>query len=161
MMTVSVREHFSAGHRILGLTGPAAKCGNLHGHSFTVCATWEQTDELGVEFTAAKRVLRQYISQMLDHGYLVCHLDDILLAFLQDHQLKHTVTPSWPTTEVIAQMIADALRLFLPGTRLLSVEVGEGPNNTATWRRDDQSTGHAATGRDGAASRGGVHQPAG
>lgn len=132
-MTVSVRHHFSAGHRILGLTGPAAKCSNLHGHTFTVCATWEQTSELGVEFTTAKRLLRQYVDKALDHGYLVCQLDDVLLTFLRANNMKHHVTERWPTTEVVAEDIAEAMQAYMPGTRLLCVEVGEGPHNLATW----------------------------
>lgn len=144
MMTVSVGHHFSAGHRILGLTGPAAKCANLHGHTFTVCATFEQTSELAVEFTGVKRVLRQFIDNYLDHGYLVCLDDEVLLAFLRDNNLKHYVTASWPTTEVVAETIAAALQEFLPHTRLLSVEVGEGPHNKATWTNDHLDHVHVA-----------------
>lgn len=137
MMTVCVQDlHFSAGHRILGLVGPAAKCGNLHGHTFTVAATWEQRERMGVEFTTAKTTLRNYLAKVLDHGFIVCQEDDILLAFLRDQKLKHYVTPTWPTTEVIAYEIAQALQEFLPNTRLLTVEVQEGPQNMATWCYD-------------------------
>lgn len=132
-MKVSVGHHFSAGHRILGLVGPGAKCANVHGHTFTVCATFDQTGELAVEFTTAKTIMRQWIDKQLDHGFIVHQDDTECLDALKLLGSKHYVTAERPTTEVIATEIAEALLSFFPGTRLLSVHVGEGPHNSATW----------------------------
>lgn len=136
MMTVTVRHHMSAGHRILGLTGPGAKCANLHGHTFGISWTFAVPDNTArtVEFTNIKRVLREWVDSTLDHGYIVDSNDEPLLEFLRKHDLKHHTIPRAPTTEAIAALIADhTQRALLPGVGLVSVEVTEGPHNAATW----------------------------
>jgi 6-pyruvoyltetrahydropterin/6-carboxytetrahydropterin synthase len=135
VITVSVNHYFSAGHRILGLNGPASKCANLHGHTFDVEWTFRQGTPF-VEFTFVKRVLRGWVDETLDHGYIVAADDRVLLDFLAAHDLKHYTTASAPTTEAIAVEIAEATQRCLPACCLLSVRVGEGPHNSARWERD-------------------------
>ena len=56
---LTVKHHFSAGHRIPGLPGAEAKCTNLHGHTFGVEWAFQVStlDASEFEFAAAKRVL--------------------------------------------------------------------------------------------------------
>lgn len=132
--SVTVRRHFSAGHRILGLFGPATKCANLHGHTFGMEVEVAQPDELDVEFTEFKRGLFGWVDEHLDHGYIVHEDDYLLLAFLRGNNLKHYVTPNRPTTEEIATAIFNAARDL--GVWVLRVHVTEGPHNSATaWGR--------------------------
>lgn len=135
LITVSVRHHFSAGHRLPGLAGEGAKCANLHGHTFHVQACFAQRSELAVEFGQAKKVLRGFIDDALDHGYIVGAADDVLLPILLGHQWKHHILPTWPTTEAIAQCIA--LALLQANLPVIGVTVDEGPSNSAAWMDDE------------------------
>jgi 6-pyruvoyltetrahydropterin/6-carboxytetrahydropterin synthase len=135
MITVSINHHFSAGHRILGLDGPASKCANLHGHTFAVEWTFRQGTPF-IEFTHIKSVVRGWVDDKLDHGYIVASDDRALLDFLVSHELKHYAMSGPPTVEAIATEIADASQRCLPACCLLSVQVGEGPSNSARWERD-------------------------
>ena len=133
MSTISVRTHFAAGHRILGLTGPGQKCRNVHGHTFHV--TWTFTQEAGdttLEFGAIKATLREMILTLFDHAFLV-HRDDDFRAYLRAGKLKFYTTEHPPTTEVIVAEIAlQTVKLF-PRAPLVSIELCEGPDNMATW----------------------------
>lgn len=135
MLTITVRHHFSAGHRILGLTGPGAKCRNLHGHTFGVEWTFVVTDTYArtIEFGNVKAAVRGWVDQHLDHGYLVDYNDDVLRHFLEDQQLKHHVMGGPPTTEAIASMLAKETQHLLPAVGLVRVLVTEGPSNAAAW----------------------------
>lgn len=134
MITVTVKHHFSAGHRILGLGGEASKCANLHGHTFGVEAEFSQASAFStdpfVEFTAVKKLLREWVDVHFDHGYIVADTDTVLRDFLESQQLKHFVTIGPPTTESIAQAIGDAMQQALPVRKVM---VTEGPHNAATW----------------------------
>lgn len=134
MLTVTVRHHFSAGHRLLGLVGAGAKCANLHGHTFGISATFQQDLELAAEFTGVKNVLHTWVDNNWDHGYLVHRADDELLGVLENMRVKHYITPKRPTVEHMAELLAAYLQQALPGLRVLEVEVTEGPNNAASWQ---------------------------
>lgn len=138
-LTVEVKRHFSAGHRIRGLSGPAAKCANLHGHTFGVEVEVYQGGELTVEFTMFKKVLWDWIDKFLDHGYIVHEEDWPLLQFLRENALKHYVTPHRPTTEEIATVIYYAVQQLFPGVRLRRITVTEGPHNSATAWGDESA----------------------
>ena len=134
-ITVTVRHHFSAGHRIPGLPGPGGKCANLHGHTFGVAWTFrtDSVDVEAIEFAAVKQTLRGWVKNHLDHGFLVAAKDTGVLAMLRELGSKHHVMDSWPTTEAIASVIADATRTLLPDADLVAVEITEGPHNSARW----------------------------
>jgi 6-pyruvoyl-tetrahydropterin synthase len=144
MSTVSVRTHFAAGHRILGLTGEGAKCRNLHGHTFNVTWTLQQDDSL--EFGTLKSILRGVVRHHFDHHFIIDKTDD-LLHYLEANDLWHYTLDGPPTTEAIAAEIAKLSIAWLtedrgdngessapyPTARLLRVSVDEGPENNATW----------------------------
>lgn len=137
MLTATLSHHFSAGHRIIGLVGPGAKCSNIHGHTFGVEWTVQLPDitAAAVEFAAVKALLRGYVDKALDHGFLV-HKDDLEMGnVLLTIKSKHLVMKTRPTTEAIATLIAEESQKLLGDVRLLEVRVSEGPHNAATWTR--------------------------
>jgi 6-pyruvoyltetrahydropterin/6-carboxytetrahydropterin synthase len=132
---LSVRLHFAAGHRILGLDGPGAKCRNPHGHTWF--ATWTFAQDACfppvIEFGEAKAFIREMVKSGWDHSFIV-HKDDVaMLDFLTTQDCKRVVTQLPPTTEVVAQMLALPVQDRFTRARLLSVTVEEGPENSATW----------------------------
>lgn len=137
MITVTVKHHMSAGHRILGLPGAGAKCSNLHGHTFGIEWTFTTNSvRVGaIEFATVKAALRGFINDGMDHGYLVDRDDEVLLEFLRTQGLKHFITEGPPTTELIAATIAAHTRMIVDA-QLESVVVTEGPHNAAAWRAD-------------------------
>src|SRR4051812_3915388 len=134
MNTVSVTIRFSAGHRILGLPGPGSKCGNPHGHNYAATFTFEQEPgwPLRCEFGALKLGLTGWIRDNLDHGFIVHELD-IFLTYLADNNLKFYALTTPPTTEAVATELAMVAKELFADTRLASVVLNEGPDNTATW----------------------------
>lgn len=124
--------HFAAGHRILGLTGPGAKCRSPHGHTFHVTWTFIQDAGGDLEFGAVKEALRGMIKDQFDHGFILDKADDFC-EFLRagKHKLYRLNGP--PTTELIAEEIAFCTLKVLPKAHLRSVELWEGPENCATW----------------------------
>lgn len=134
-ISITVRHHFSAGHRIPGLPGPGAKCANIHGHTFGVAWTYQvpDADADAVEFASLKKVLRGWVDEVLDHGFIVGADDTGTIDYLQRTGSKHHVVDGVPTTERIAEIIAEHAVDAAPGARLVAVEVTEGPNNEARW----------------------------
>lgn len=142
--TITVKHHFSAGHRIPGLIGEGAKCANAHGHTFGVEVEIQQppTADQGsgkdhhvaaqLEFGAVKKLIRGWIDEKFDHGYIVWRDDDIMLPFLRANNMKHYVLQGKPTTELIASEIMGACRALFNGYRIARVHVTEGPHNAAT-----------------------------
>jgi 6-pyruvoyltetrahydropterin/6-carboxytetrahydropterin synthase len=135
MSTISVKLHFAAGHRILGLTGAGAKCRTPHGHTFLATFTWAQSDDWPptVEFGTVKASLRARIADRYDHCFFVDKADREMHDFLVADECKHYAFDGPPTTERIAEQLAKEARLLTQEATLLSVALDEGPENTATW----------------------------
>ena len=135
MSTLSVRIHFAAGHRILGLTGAGAKCRNPHGHTFWATFTFEQSDEWPptIEFGTVKATLRSRISDRYDHCFFVDKHDRDMHDFLVADDCKHYAFDGPPTTERIAEQLAREAMLLNQSSTLVSVVVEEGPENPVTW----------------------------
>lgn len=137
MITVTLKHHFSAGHRIPGLAGPGAKCENLHGHTFGVEWTYrtDSVDVGAIEFAAVKKQLRGWIDAKLDHGYILGGDDKEVARWMFANDFKcYLIYGADPTTEAIAREIARNSEI--PGAQLVSVTVTEGPHNAATWAAD-------------------------
>ena len=132
--TISVRMHFAAGHRILGLPGAGAKCSNPHGHTFWVTFYFEQSMQWppAVEFGAAKVSLRERIKDRYDHGFFVDRADTAMHSFLETNGCKHHVFDGPPTTERIAELLAKDANLLVRA-ELVRVVLEEGPENAATY----------------------------
>lgn len=134
-LTATVRHHFSAGHRIVGLSGAGSKCSNVHGHTFGVNWTVELPDlsAQSVEFGELKRAYRGLVDRWLDHGFIVGADDHEMIAVLRGLGGKYFTLDTPPTTEAIATLIAEGSQKTVPAVRLLKVEVTEGPHNAAAW----------------------------
>ncbi|SLG40116.1 queuosine biosynthesis protein QueD [Mycobacteroides abscessus subsp. abscessus] len=132
--TITVAHNAETGHRILGLSGPGAKCSNVHGHSFWIEWTFavDNLEADGVEFGAVKAVLREWVDENIDHGF-VCHRDDPIGHHLLNEGCKVHFLYTPPTTEAIATLLADKARELLPDLELLRVVVREGRKNQASW----------------------------
>jgi 6-pyruvoyltetrahydropterin/6-carboxytetrahydropterin synthase len=132
MIELTVKHHFSAGHRIPGLPGAGAKCANLHGHTFGVAWSFEvhTTDASTFEFAEAKKALRGWVDDHFDHGYLVAPGDDVLVDFLQAQGHKFCYVEPVPTTEAIAVALLNAA-LEIIEVPCVRVHVTEGPHNEA------------------------------
>jgi len=159
MSTISVKMHFAAGHRILGLDGLGEKCRNIHGHTFHV--TWVLDQHPDIEFGKLKAVLKQ-VCGSFDHAFLLDKSDDFL-HYLRANMLRHYALPCPPTTECIAAELAklaidqltqpqppsgfngskrEPIPALYPHALLLKVIVEEGPENCATWEADEHQRGH-------------------
>ena len=134
MIELTVKHHFSAGHRIPGLPGLGAKCSNLHGHTFGVAWAFEvaRLDASEFEFAEAKARLRGWVDQNFDHGYLVAPGDDRLVDFLQAEGHKFAYVEPVPTTEAIACALLNAANDLGLGAPCVRCHVTEGPHNEAT-----------------------------
>jgi 6-pyruvoyl-tetrahydropterin synthase len=163
MSTISVKTHFSAGHRILGLDGEGAKCRNIHGHTFYVTwVFWQEQGQLKLEFGELKMRLRSLIAHHFDHAFILDIRDDFN-HYLDVNQLKHYQLEGPPTTEAIAAEIAtltidrltkpapadrfhrDELPALWPDAKLLRVELQEGPDNAACWEAQRYSSERSLT----------------
>lgn len=134
-MTVTVRHHMSAGHRIVGLEGPGAKCTSPHGHTFGIDWTFAVPDASAddVEFASVKKILRGHIDTHMDHGFFIDRDDTQMLSLWKDTGWKVYTLDGPSTTEAIATEIARVSQELLPWVELLSVNLTEGPHNAATW----------------------------
>ncbi len=131
---LTVKHHMSAGHRIKGLPGPGAKCANLHGHTFGIEWTFRvaSVGAQEIEFAAVKKVLRGWIDKHLDHGFIAYFEDKDVVAALEGLGCKIALVDDWPTTEVIARTIAEAVP-YPYAHNLHSVKITEGPHNEAVY----------------------------
>lgn len=132
MVFLTVKHHFSAGHRIPGLPGPGAKCANVHGHTFGVEWTFQVDglDAAEFEFAAAKKALRGWVDEHLDHGFLAASEDTPLIDYLCDTGSKLYIVVPVPTTEAIAALLLQVANDLDIG-RCTQVLVTEGPHNEA------------------------------
>jgi 6-pyruvoyltetrahydropterin/6-carboxytetrahydropterin synthase len=137
--SVRLRHEFSAGHRILGLSGAGEKCRNIHGHNFVCWWMFEQTLEWPprVEFAAVKAELRTLIDELLDHAFIV-HEDDDFLDYLVQRDLKRYPLHDRPTTEAIATEIARLTQQHFGDLDLVYVQLAEGSNNEAVCMPKDR-----------------------
>ncbi|WP_306358781.1 MULTISPECIES: 6-carboxytetrahydropterin synthase [unclassified Nocardia] len=134
---ITVTHHAEAAHRIPVLSGPGAKCRNIHGHSWHLEWTFDATGigVEGIEFGAIKTVLRGWVDERMDHGF-IGHAEDQWTKLLAADGLKVLRLPTWPTTEAIAEHLAQVTETLLPDLRLVSVLVREGHGNTAVYSPD-------------------------
>lgn len=138
-MQVRLRSEFCAGHRILGLAGPGAKCRNIHGHNFTCWWTFKQGVEWPpvIEFGFVKVKLKDMLDGFFDHAFILWQ-DDDFLTYLEVNDLKRYTLREAPTTEAIAAEIARLTMNEFPDLVLVHVQLTEGSNNEAVWMADGQ-----------------------
>lgn len=147
-MDMTFRYRFEAGHRLTGAS--SAKCQTPHGHTWWVEVSLRRKDGsldsqgmLG-EFGAAKKWLKTWIDETLDHSFFH-HWQDPLLPALREHieGFRGLPFPEDPTTEWLVYLISRKVRAHLAaeGDRepqkfleLQQVKVEETPTNSMLWR---------------------------
>jgi len=102
--------------------------------------TFEQSkDNFSLEFGTLKQALRGVIKDNFDHSFIVDQ-DDPFSEYLRLESLKHYVLAGKPTTEAIAEEIANlsaaSLKAVTKHVVMRRVALEEGPNNVATWEDD-------------------------
>jgi 6-pyruvoyltetrahydropterin/6-carboxytetrahydropterin synthase len=133
--TITVSHNAETAHRIPDLPGSGAKCGNVHGHSFQIAWTFDVTGtdaHSGAEFGRIKAALRGWVDTYLDHGFVVKEGDPVGL-FLEEMGLKVLFLSEHPTTETLAEVLADRASELLPDLVCTRVHVQETAVNAATW----------------------------
>jgi 6-pyruvoyltetrahydropterin/6-carboxytetrahydropterin synthase len=161
--SVTVSHNFETGHRLPHLGG---KCQSLHGHSWwayiTITSAKDPRYGTVVEFGAAKRVLRAWIDEHLDHGVMLGAADPLIAPLAADGRCKVFVfgkeptsgrfgsepvddparfarTLPWPTVENVAELIGRVgWHLVQPlvdhDEFTVSCRVTETHVNAAEWR---------------------------
>jgi 6-pyruvoyltetrahydropterin/6-carboxytetrahydropterin synthase len=152
----TLTHRWEASHRLPQLDG---KCRSLHGHSWRTKVTlgFPELDEngIGVEFSAYKRELRDWIDTHLDHGSMLSGIDP-LVPLLNDafgYEMKifrfgiddpadeeaWAKDLTWPTVESVAVLlyrVAEASLISIPhvdGLRVVKVKVQETATNSHTY----------------------------
>lgn len=142
------RIRFCAGHRLMGHGGP---CENLHGHNYVADfqVRGDAVDRVGrvVDFAELKRLLKGWIDEHWDHGFIVCRLDsDAIRAIQSVAPHKIYLLPDNPTAENLAKHllieIAPKILAELPGYDLRVTRV-------AVWESDDSCAEACASSSDG------------
>ena len=120
MFEVSVREAFSAAHRLRGYPG---KCENLHGHNWSVevFVRCDKVNDIGVtvDFGEIKAALKAVVARL-------------------DHKSLNEIEPfdkENPSSENIARYVFGKLSRALnsPGIRVSKVSVYETPDALASY----------------------------
>jgi 6-pyruvoyltetrahydropterin/6-carboxytetrahydropterin synthase len=120
---LSIRDGFSAAHRIQGKAGP---CEELHGHNFAVEVSFggQRLDSRGllVDFRVLKGYVRAVLSR-LDHRYL--------------NEIPYFRERA-SSSEYIALYIFEEMERLVQneGVNVLEVKVWESENSCASYRRE-------------------------
>jgi len=120
MLFVSKEFSFDAAHYLVKYHG---KCEKLHGHTYKLVVTvaGKKDDEgMVIDFNELKRVVKNYVLNILDHSYI----NDIL---------------EQPSAENIAEWIWNKISDKLQTDRyfLYEIRLYETPTSYVTLRRDD------------------------
>jgi len=120
MLFVSKEFSFDAAHNLVKYNG---KCEKLHGHTYKLVVTvaGKKDDEgMVIDFNELKRVVKNYVLNILDHSYI----NDIL---------------EQPSAENIAEWIWNKISDKLQTDRyfLYEIRLYETPTSYVTLRRDD------------------------
>lgn len=127
------RIEFDAAHRVQGHEG---KCRNLHGHRYSIEATFDATrlDALGrvVDFGVIKTLLGQWIDDNWDHTTILFEKDAALgKAIVAETGQAIFYLPSNPTAENMAEYLLHTVcpRLFADyPIRCTRIRLYETPN---------------------------------
>ncbi len=144
------RVRFCAGHRLYGHEG---KCAHFHGHNylaeFHVAGTRQDAVGRVIDFSQLKNVLKGWIDEHWDHGFLLSRRDENgLTAIRQVEPSRYYVMPDNPTAENMAQHL---LSEVCPG---LLEPLGVTAWKVVVWESEDACA--IATTKQGPALEGAV-----
>lgn len=141
MYTIETQTSFDSAHFLAGYQG---KCGNIHGHRWTVKViakgesleeTQTQTRGMLMDFSQLKDAL-QKMGNALDHVLIMEHgtMAEDTLGCLKRDGFRMVEVDFRPTAENFARWFYDRLRE--QGFSLQSVVVYETPNNCAAYEAE-------------------------
>ncbi len=143
MIRISKVIEWDMGHRV---PNHKSKCRNLHGHRYrlelTVTGELVQTNGASsegmiIDFADLKQAMMESIHDVLDHGYMVCEQDKVMLDFFaenEDQNFRVIKVPFIPTSENIARWCYEQLEDSCPGgVRIVNCRVFETPNSWADY----------------------------
>lgn len=141
MYTIETQASFDSAHFLAGYQG---KCGNIHGHRWTVKVTamgeqleqgQEQTRGMLMDFSSLKAALRQLCDD-LDHAFIIEDntLQPDTLQCLKRDGFRIIEVPFRPTAENFARWFYEQMEK--QGYPLQTVIIYETPNNCASYSRD-------------------------
>lgn len=147
-MTYTVIQDIAveAGHRLTH--NPKSKCKTIHGHNFVFqfhisCIRGLNQDEMVIDFSDVKQVIKGWMDVYFDHTMIVNQSDTRTLAFLEeDYELGCALKRPFrfdgdPTSENLAKfMLGKASELLsrdFPNVQVDKVRVWETPNCSASY----------------------------
>lgn len=146
-VTISImrRIHFCAGHRLYGHEG---KCAHFHGHNyvaeFHVTGTGQDAVGRVIDFSMLKAVLKGWIDEFWDHGFLLSEQDENgLNAIRLVEPSRHYVMPGNPTAENMASHLLNEIcpRLLKPlNVTAWKVVIWEGEDACAIATPDQKTS---------------------
>lgn len=154
-VSIAVEHNFETAHRLPFLGG---KCTNIHGHSWKAKFHLQAYQLVGgvdangisMDFSSAKKVIRQWIDMHLDHGTMLGSQDALVesdtyvmmgkvFLFGSGHNGEDAVPGDyehkpWPTVEAVAEMLCIKIQEELGNDIwIIAVEVQETVTNFATF----------------------------
>ena len=141
MYTIETEVSFDSAHFLSGYQG---KCGNIHGHRWTVkaavCAEQLENEDLQtrgmlMDFKDLKEPLKTF-SKRLDHCLIIesGSMKEDTLACLTRDGFRIEQLPFRPTAENLARYFYEELQQM--GYPVQYVKVYETPNNCATYQEE-------------------------
>ena len=137
MYQLTTEHSFDSAHFLAGYDG---KCGNLHGHRWSVLLTVQsetlredqQQKGMCVDFAELKKDLRTELDA-LDHVLIIEQgsLRESTMKALQEEKFQVVEMPFRPTAENFARYFYELFTL--KGYPVAKVEVYETPNNSAVY----------------------------
>jgi 6-pyruvoyltetrahydropterin/6-carboxytetrahydropterin synthase len=135
MITITRRLEFDAGHRIMR---HESKCRHPHGHRYAleVACQAPELDGCGrvIDFGKIKDLVGGWVDDNLDHAFLVCERDDVMLRMLETGEdgvpFRHFRLAAEPTAESLAELLLGKCRELLAPFHIsvVRVRVYETPN---------------------------------
>lgn len=137
MYQLRIEQSFDSAHFLAGYQG---KCGNIHGHRWTVALSVEseelqddiQQRGMCVDFSELKEALRKEVDY-LDHKFIIekGSLKEHTLLALQSEGFEMVLLDFRPTAENFAKYFYDKFKQS--GYSVSRIEVYETPNNHAVY----------------------------
>lgn len=144
MFTVTREYQFDAAHRLPLHEG---KCRNLHGHRYTVVATFHSNalddKAMVIDYVSIDEILKAVVGPC-DHATLVDDTDIGLRAFVEAERSRNVVFTDPTTAETLAKTFYKAIQARvkdkrltpIQGVNLVRIEVRETPRSAAFYEGD-------------------------
>ena len=143
MIKVTKCIEWDMGHRV---PNHKSKCRNPHGHRYKLeltvggdinQITGDSSEGMVIDFGDIKKLMMEFVHDVLDHGFMIYKEDQILIDFFmlnEKENFKYTIVPFIPTVENVSAWCFKALFSCLPKhVKIYKVRVYETPNSWADY----------------------------